>query len=318
MNQNERFVGIDVSKARLDVAVEPGGDAWPVPNDRSGFRALIARLGALAPAGIVLEPTAGLEVPVVSALAAANFRVAVVNARQVRRFAQALGTLAKTDRVDARVLARFAQAIRPEPRPLPDADQRLLAALVARRDQLLDMIVQEKNHLAAALPPLQPVIQRHLKRLEADLKRLDDDLNSRIRRTPAWREKEDLLRSVPGVGPATACVLIADLPELGTLSRQQIAALVGVAPFADDSGQRRGTRRTWGGRATVRRKLYMAALVASTHNPVIRAFYRRLRAAGKKPKVALVACMRKLLGILNAMCRHRQPWNPALAGSPLT
>ena len=254
MNQNERFVGIDVSKARLDVAVEPGGDAWPVPNDRSGFRALIARLGALAPAGIVLEPTAGLEVPVVSALAAANFRVAVVNARQVRRFAQALGTLAKTDRVDARVLARFAQAIRPEPRPLPDADQRLLAALVARRDQLLDMIVQEKNHLAAALPPLQPVIQRHLKRLEADLKRLDDDLNSRIRRTPAWREKEDLLRSVPGVGPATACVLIADLPELGTLSRQQIAALVGVAPFADDSGQRRGTRRTWGGRATVRRK----------------------------------------------------------------
>jgi transposase len=272
----------------------------------------------LAPAGVVLEPTAGLEAPVVSALAAAGLGVAVVNARQVRRFAQALGTLAKTDRVDARVLARFAQAVRPEPRPLPDADQRLLAALVGRRDQLLDMIVQEKNHLAAALPPLQPAIRHHLKRLESDLQRLDDDLTTRLRQTPAWREKEDLLRTVPGIGPVTACALIADLPELGTLTRQEIAALVGVAPFADDSGLRRGIRRTCGGRAAVRRKLYMAALVAHVHNPVIRAFYQHLRDAGKKPKVALVACMRKLLVILNAMCQHHQPWNPALAGSRLT
>jgi len=310
MSQEERFVGIDVSKDRLDMAVRPTGEPGSFSNDPAGIRGLVAQLKSLRPAGIVLEATGGLEVPLLSALAAAGFPVAAVNPRHVRHFAQAAGILAKTDRIDAQVLALFAQTLRPEPRPIPDETERLLSALVTRRDQVVHMIVQEKQHLAVALPPLAPAIRRHLRRLEEDLKRLDKELADRIRSTPAWREKEDLLRTVPGVGPVVACSLVADLPELGSLTRKEIAALVGVAPFAVDSGQWRGHRHIWGGRANVRRKLYLGTLSATRHNPVIRAFYHRLLAAGKLKKVALVACMRKLLVILNVMLKNRQAWNP--------
>jgi transposase len=308
-----QFVGIDVSKAQLDVAVRPSGDTWTVAHDEAGLSALVARLRTLAPALIVVEATGGWEVALVGALAAALLPVAVVNPRQVRDFARSTGTLAKTDRLDAQSLAHFADALRPQPRPLPNAQAQELSALLQRRRQLVEMLTAEKNRLPLAARRIHPQLQAHITWLQRQISQFDDDLRALVRSSPLWRDKEDLLRSAPGVGPVLATTLVAALPELGTLTRQQIAALVGVAPLNRDSGTLRGRRTIWGGRAQVRTVLYMSTLVAVRHNPVLAAFYQRLRAAGKAPKLALTACMRKLLTILNAMLKHHTRWAPLMA-----
>jgi transposase len=302
------YVGIDVSKGRLDVALRPEGEGWRADNDAAGVAAVVARLDALAPALIVLEATGGYERPLAAALAAAGLPVAVVNPRQARDFAKATGKLAKTDRLDARALAHFAEAVRPPARPVPDAQAHALAAVLARRRQVVAMLTAEQNRLHTALPAIQGHIAAHIAWLEDDLARIDAELAQTIGADPAWRERDELLRSVPGVGRVLATTLLAELPQLGTLSRHEVAALAGVAPLNRDSGTLRGKRTVWGGRARVRGALYMAALVATRHNPAIRAFYERLCAAGKPKKVALTACMRKLLTILNAMLHHRTPW----------
>lgn len=307
------FVGIDVSKHQFDVALRPSGDAWTVAHDEPGVSVLVARLCALAPALIVLEATGGLEGPLAGALAAAGLPVAVVNPRQVRDFARSTGTLAKTDRLDAQVLAQFGEALRPEPRPLPDAQAQALTALVQRRRQLVEMLTAEKNRLPLAARRIRPQVQTHIAWLQRQIAQFDDELRQLIRASPLWRAKDDLLRSAPGVGPVLATTLLAALPELGTLTRRQIAALVGVAPLNRDSGTLRGRRTVWGGRAPVRAVLYMGTLVAIRHNEVVAAFYHRLRAAGKAPKLALTACMRKLLTILNAMLTHHTRWAPVQA-----
>jgi len=270
-------------------------------------------LQELAPALIVVEATGGLELPLVGALAAADLPVVVINPRQVRDFAKALGKLAKTDTLDAQVLAHFGEATKPKLRPLPDAQTQELKALVARRRQVVEMLVAEKNRQRRAIPSVQRRIARHLRILEEELAELDHDLGRTLRQSPLWREREDLLRSVPGIGPTLSATLLAELPELGSLNRHQVAALVGVAPLNRDSGTLRGKRTTWGGRGSLRAALYMATLVATRCNPVVRAFYLRLCGAGKPKKVALTACMRKLLCILNAMVKHRRPWNANLA-----
>lgn len=311
MTQPRIFVGIDVSKAQLDVALRPDG-RFAVPNDEPGIAQLLTRLKAIPPMLIVLEATGGVELPLTGALAAAGLPVVVVNPRQVRDFAKATGQLAKTDAIDAQVLARFADVIRPEPRPLPDEQTQALAALVTRRQQLIEMLTAEKNRLLSARPAIQKTLRAHITWLERALQQADTDLAETIRQSPVWREKETLLRSVPGIGPVLTTTLLANLPELGTLTHKQIAALVGVAPLNRDSGTLRGRRTVWGGRARVRAALYMAAIVAARFNPVIRTFYQRLCAAGKAKKVALVACMRKLLTIINAMLKHQTPWNPIL------
>jgi transposase len=303
------FIGIDVSKARLDIAVRPSGESESVSNDEGGIKALVKRLGEIGPALIVLEATGGLERPVMRTLASAELPVVVVNPRQVRDFAKATGQLAKTDSIDALVLAHFAQAVRPVVRPLPDAVTLELRALIARRRQLTEMIVAEGNRLSAASKAVRKSIQAHIRWLEAELKRADKDLDQGIRHSPIWQENQDLLRSVPSIGPVISRTLLAELPELGRLNRKQIASLVGVAPLNRDSGTFRGRRSIWGGRATVRSALYMAALVASRRNAVIRTFYKRLRDKGKAPKVVLVACMRKLLTMLNAMIKHKTRWS---------
>jgi transposase len=303
------FVGIDVSKATLDVGVRPAGERESASNDESGIKPLIIRLRELKPVLIVVEATGGLERQLTRALVSAELAVVVVNPRQVRDFAKATGQLAKTDTIDAMVLARFAEAVRPAVRPLPDAALLELQALIGRRRQLTEMIVAERNRLSAASKTVTKRIDAHIRWLEAELGRADKDLDQSIRQSPVWQENEDLLRSVPGIGPVISRTLVAELPELGKLNRKQIAALVGVAPLNRDSGTLRGRRTIWGGRATVRATLYMAALVASRRNAVIRAFYQRLREAGKAPKLALVACMRKLLTILNAMIKHRTSWS---------
>src|SRR5512135_1497607 len=303
------FIGIDVSKGRLDVAVCPSGERDSVFNDEGGIQALIKRLGEIQPTLIVMEATGGFEHPAMRALASAELPVVVVNPRQVRDFAKATGQLAKTDRIDAWVLARFAEAVRPAVRPLPDEVTLELRALIARRRQLTEMIVAETNRLSSASKAVRKSIKAHVRWLEAELKRADKDLDQAIRQSPIWQENQDLLRSVPSIGPVVSRTLIAELPELGQLNRKQIAALVGIAPLNRDSGTFRGRRSIWGGRATVRATLYMAALVASRRNAVISAFYKRLRDAGKAPKVALVACMRKLLTILNAMIKHKTRWS---------
>jgi transposase len=305
------FVGLDVSKAHLDVALRPTGTPFRVPHTEAGVTRLVTQLQAVHPQLIVLEATGGYETDVATALALAGLPVAIVNPRQVRDFAKAVGRLAKTDGLDATVLALFAERLRPAPQPLPDAAQQALAALVARRRQLVEMLTAERNRLGLATGRIKRDLQAHIHYLEQRLKDTNEDLRTVIRHSPLWRATDQLLRTVPGVGPTTALTLIADLPELGRLSRRQLAALVGVAPFNDDSGQRRGVRTIWGGRATVRAPLYMATLVATRCNPVIRAFYQRLRTAGKPAKVALVAAMRKLLSILNAMVKAQQPWQPA-------
>ena len=303
------FVGIDVSKARLDVAMRPSGESQSVSNDEGGIKALVKQLGETGPALIVLEATGGLERQVMRALASAELPVVVINPRQVRDFAKATGQLAKTDSIDAAVLARFAQAVRPSVRPLPDEVTLELRALVARRRQITEMIVAETNRLGGAPKALRKRIEAHIGWLKAELGRADKDLDQSIRQSPIWCENEDLLKSVPGIGPIVSRTLLAELPELGELNSKQIAALVGIAALNRDSGKFRGHRAIWGGRATVRAALYMAALVASRRNAVIQAFYKRLRDAGKAPKVALVACMRKLLTILNAMIKHKTRWS---------
>ena len=307
------FVGIDVSKAGLDVAVRPEGNREFVANDAAGIEILIERLRELQPALIVLEATGGVERAVTRALASAEFPVVVINPRQVRDFAKATGQLAKTDTIDAAVLARFGEAVRPALRPLPDEVTWELRAVVSRRRQITEMIVAETNRLSGASKAVRKRINAHLRWLEAELKRADKDLDQSIRQSPIWKEDEDLLSSVPGKGRVISRTLLAELPELGRLNRKQIAALVGVAPLNRDSGTLRGRRSIWGGRATVRAALYMGALVASRRNAVIQTFYRRLRNAGKAPKVALVACMRKLLTILNSMIKHKTHWSEIIS-----
>lgn len=310
--EHSRFVGIDVSKDHLDVHVRPTGDSFRVRYDDAGLVTLVEHLRPLAPVVLVLEATGGYEVTVAATLASAALPVAVVNPRQVRDFARATGQLAKTDTLDARVLALFAEAVRPAARPVPDAQAAALGELIARRRQLVDMLGAEHNRRRLLRDRrLQRHLEAHIAWLEEALRRLDHDLTTLIRSTPVWRETDDLLRSVPGIGPVTAGTLIADLPELGRLDRRRIAALAGLAPIARDSGAFRGRRMIMGGRAHIRRVLYMATLTAITHNPVIRAFHQRLVAAGRPGKVALTAAMRKLLTILNAMLRDRRPWHPA-------
>jgi transposase len=304
------FVGIDVAKAQLDIALRPLGERWAVTNDDTGITALVRRLQEIGPQLIVLEATGGYQRAVVAALATAGLPVVVVNPRQARDFAKATGQLAKTDALDARALAHFAEAIRPAPRPLPDTQTEELRALLARRRQWVGMRTAEQNRLGSAPRRLQADIQVHITWLNERLAALDDDLDTTLRASPVWREREELLRSVPGIGPVCARTLLLDLPELGTLSRQRLAALVGVAPLNRDSGTLRGTRTIWGGRAHVRTTLYMSTLVAVRYNPVLKTFYERLRAAGKAAKVALTACMRKLLTILHAMVKHHTPWQP--------
>ena len=312
MKEFRLFVGIDVSKDRLDVAVRPTGETWQVPYDAEGISSLAENLRELAPQLVVLEATGGMELAVAGELALAEVPIAVVNPRHVRNFARAAGKLAKTDALDARVLAHFAEAMQPEPRPLPDATTQELKALVARRRQLVEMITAEKNRMRTATRRIRPKVQEHVRWLEEHLEDLDQDLGDFMRSSPMWKDKDELLRSTPGVGPVLSMTLLSGLPELGTLNRGEIAALVGVAPFNRDSGTLRGKRKVWGGRGQVRAALYMAALVATRYNPVLRVFYQRLCAAGKPKKVALTACMRKLLTILNAMVKHHHPWNPQL------
>lgn len=309
-----KSVGIDVSKAWLDVAVGAQEQPWRVANSTEGIADLVARLQPLQVELIVLESTGGLEGMVLAELHAAGLPVARVNPGRVREFAKATGQLAKTDRLDARILAQYAQVIRPDPVHLPSEDEQYLAALVSRRRQLTDMLVAEKNRLPTTPTRLQAGVRKHLAWLKAEIRTLEQEIEDFIRRTPLWREKDELLKSVPGIGDVTACTLLAELPELGQLNRKEIAALVGVAPFNRDSGRIHGKRHIHGGRTSVRTPLYMATLSATRFNPVIRTFYQHLLAKGKEKKVALVACMRKLLTILNAILRHHQPWCLAPTG----
>jgi len=302
------FVGIDVAKAQLDIAVRPSGERWAVPHDASGVGTLGERLQALHPTLIVLEATGGLERTAPAALATAGLPVAVVNPRQARDFARATGQLAKTDALEARALAHCADVIRPTPRPLPDAQTQELRALLGRRQQLIGMRTAEQNRLAGTKGRLQTDIEAHIPWLNERLATLDDDIETLLRASPLWRENDDLLQRAPGIGPVCARTLFLERPELGPLTRQQIAALVGVAPLNWASGTRRGRRTIGGGRAHVRTGLYMGTLVATRYKPRIKAFSERLLAAGKVKKVALTACMRKFLTILNAMLKHRTPW----------
>ena len=303
-----QFVGIDVAKAKLDIAVRPDGQLWQTTNDEAGIAGLVERLRQVGPALIVLEATGGLERPVTAALGVAGLPVAVINPRQARDFAKAVGKLAKTDTIDAAVLAHFADAVRPEPRPLPEAEAQALDAVLTRRRQVVQMLVAEKNRRQPAAAAMRTRIDQHIAWLETELDDLNRELGRLIEQSAVWRAKEDLLRSAKGVGPVLAVTLLAELPELGTLSRQQIAALVGVAPLNQDSGKHRGKRRCWGGRATVRPVLLMATRSAVQSNPVLQAFYDRLLARGKEKMVALTACMHKFLIILNAMVRTQTRW----------
>ena len=306
------FVGIDVSKDRLDVHLRPSGQAFAIARDSKGLEQLVSDLRGLAPALIVLEATGGFELTIAAALAGAGLPLAVVNPRQIRDFARATGRLAKTDTLDAQIIALFAERIRPEPRPLADADSQTLAELVARRRQVIEMIGMESNRLHQTRDlRVQRTIKATLKTLEAQLAQLDREISDTVKGSPAWRAADDLLTSVPGVGTITSFTLIADLPELGQLDRRRIAALVGVAPINRDSGQMRGRRTIAGGRTDVRNALYMAALSAIRWNPVISEHYRSLVERGRPKKVALVACMRRLLGILNAIIRTKTPWQSA-------
>jgi len=302
------FVGVDVAKDALDVAVRPSDERWSVANDEADVAALVARLRPLEPTLVVCEATGGFEHAVIAALAAAGLPVVVANPRQVRDFARATGQLAKTDQLDAGILAFFAERVRPTPRPLPDAAAQLLDAVLTRRRQLLEMLTAEKNRLGFAPKPLHRGIRAHIRWLERQLDDVTKELAAQIEQSPVWRAKDDLLQSVPGVGPIVSYTLLGELPELGTLTHKQIAALVGVAPLARDSGTLRGKRLIWGGRASVRTALFMAALCGRRWNPALKIFYERLKAAGKPTKVALIACARKLLIILNAMVRNNTRW----------
>lgn len=309
MQDQERVVGIDVSKKSLDIGTSWTQEHWQADNSPEGIEALVKRLAGLKPALIVLEATGGLEMPCAAAVAAAGIQVAVVNPRRVRDFAKAAGVLAKTDRIDALVLADFGAKMKPKVRPLPDAQQVELKALLGRRRDLVAMIVMEKNRRGSArAAKVRDNLDRTISFLKAQLADIDSDLDGHIRDSPAWCAAEELVRTVPGVGPVLARTLIGDLSELGRLSGKEISSLVGVAPLARDSGKMTGKRIIWGGRASVRAALYMAALSGMKHNPILKAHYHRLVARGKPKKVALVACMRKLLVILNAMMRDQRPW----------
>ena len=315
MASSPLFVGIDVAKATLDIALRPSAQTWQVIYDDPHVEAFVTQLNELSPTLIVVEATGGLERSLVAALVAARLPVIVINPRQARDFAKATGRLAKTDRIDAQVLAHYGEAIRASFRPLPDADTQQWRALVERRRQLVDMMTAEQSRLNTSPARVRDSIEAHLAWLQQQLASLDDDLDDMLQSSPIWRERDDMLQSTPGVGPVLSRTLMSQLPELGDLNRKEIAALVGVAPFNRDSGTWRGRRTIWGGRAAVRSVLYMSTLVATRHNPVIREFYERLLAAGKAKKVALIACMRKLLTILNAMVKNQQRWQPRASKS---
>jgi len=319
MQPSELFIGIDVSKSCLDGSARPTGLTFQQPNDPQGIAAVVDLLKPLNPTAVVLEATGGFEAPLAAALASAGLSVAVVNPRQVRDFARATGQLAKNDRIDAAVLAHFAQAIRPQPRPLPDAEVRALQALLARRRQLLEMLVMEQNRLGScADDAVRADLEAHIRWLSERLKKAETDIEEAIQRSPNWLAKEDLLRSIPGLGPVSSRTLLSALPELGTLSNREAAALAGLAPFADDSGKRRGPRHVQGGRACVRSVLYMAALSAARYNPLLKAFKERLVRAGKKAKVILTAVARKLVVLANAVLRTGRRWDPSFATTATT
>jgi len=308
--KKEVFVGIDVSKMQLDVAIGKDGAFWNVTNESEGIQELVERLKAVSPTLVVVESTGGLETPVVAEMAAAGLSVAIVNPGRVREFAKSVGLLAKTDKLDARLLTRFAAAVKPPASRLPSEEEQYLTGLVRRRRQLLEMRTAEKNRLNTTRIALRERIDNHIAWLNKEVEALEDEIDDFIRQSPLWAKKEVILKSTPGVGPVTSCTLLSELPELGQLDRKKIAALVGVAPMNKDSGPRRGKRSIRGGRVSVRSVLYMAALTATRFNPTIRAFYLRLLENGKEKKVAIIACMRKLLVILNAMLRDLEPWHP--------
>jgi transposase len=310
------FVGVDVSKSRLDVFVAPAGSRIAAKNSVEGIAELLEEIALTVPQLIVVEATGGYDRELCAALQAAGLPVALVNPRQVRDFAKASGRLAKTDRLDAAVLAHYGSAMRPPVRALPDQASQDLDAVVARRRQLKDMLASEKQRLGTARPAVRRTIEEHIGWLEGKIAELEERSQEMIGAEPIWREKDLLLRSAPGVGPVVSTTLLADLPELGQLNRKEIAALVGVCPFNRDSGAWRGRRNCWGGRAEVRKVLYMAAISGLRHNPIIKAHYDRLRAAGKEHKVAMVAAMHKLLVRLNAMLQHQQAWDPPSQKSP--
>jgi transposase len=306
----EVFIGIDISKAQMDVAIWGQEETWEFCNDIAGRQELVEKAQELKPSLIVIEASGGIEQRIVAELYLERLPIAIVNPTRVRNFARSTGQLAKTDKLDARLIAQFGQAVRPQVRPLRTAEQEHLNALVTRRRQVVQILTAEKNRRSTTYSTLSKRLQRHIDWLASELKALDLEIEQYIQESPSWRKNAALLRSVPGIGPVTASTLLAELPELGTRNRQQIAALVGVAPLNKDSGKMRGKRRVFGGRAPVRRALYMATLVATQFNPVIRTFYEHLLAQGKEKKVALTACMRKLLVILNSMIRYQQSWRP--------
>lgn len=307
------FMGIDISKSWLDIAIHESNISWRLGNDEIGIADLVKRLKELKPTLIVLEATGGFEMQLVAQLAHARLPVVVTNPRKVRAFARSTGKLAKTDKLDAKMLAHFAAAIKPPVRPLPSEEEELLTGLMVRRRQLVDMLTVEKNRLHTVRPSLRDDIREHIAWLQDKLSKLDKEIDLFVKKTPLWREKDVVLRSSPGVGRVTSCTLLAMLPELGTINRQEIAALVGVAPVNKDSGRKQGKRRIYGGRETVRSVLFMAALSATKCNPRIKQFYEDLLRRGKEKKVALTACMRKLLVILNAMLRTNQPWRTEIS-----
>lgn len=307
----EIFVGIDVSQDQLDGAVAPGDASFAFSNDEEGIEQLVAHLQSLSTSLVVMEATGGFEAAAAAALTVDGFSVAVINPRQARDFARATGRLAKTDRIDARVLAEFGWKIRPEPRPIADAQRRRLSTLLSHRREFIDLISADKCRLARLHPSDGEMLEKHIAWLQEAVNQLDKELEQFIQNVPVWREKNEIMRSIPGVGPVMTTALLAELPELGQLNRKQIAKLVGVAPLNRDSGRSRGKRSCWGGRAKVRRVLYMSTLAATLHNPIIKEFYQRLIATGKVKKVALTACMRKLLTIANAMVRDMRPWQTA-------
>lgn len=308
---NGVYAGIDVSKDLLDVAILPSQEKRQYTNDETGIGKLVARLKKLSPVLVVMEPTGGLEATAAAALAAEGIHVAVVNARQVRDYARAIGKLAKTDKIDSKVMAEFAAVVKPQARQLRDEESSEIKSIVSRRRQLMEMLTAEKNRLAIARKSLKPNILAHIEWLKKEIADLDRDLRQRIEGSPIWQVKDNLLRSISGVGKILSATLLAELPELGKLNRRQIAALVGVAPFNRDSGTMRGKRSVWGGRSSVRTVLYMSTLASTRFNPVIKSFYQRLVAAGKAKKVALVACMRRLLVIMNAILKYQRAWQYA-------
>lgn len=307
--ERKNFIGVDVSKNTLDVAVHDDNRHWSFGNSPAGIEKAIETIKKFKPELVVLEATGSYEIPFAAAVGIAGMPVVVANPRQIRDFAKSAGILAKTDRIDAKVMARFGEAMKPMPRAMPDEMTREFAELVTRRRQIIGMITTEKNRLEHVIKAVRQNIQSHIEYLEKDLADIDRDLKQKVQDSPMWREKDKLLQSVPGVGPTLSATIIAQLPELGCLNRKQIAALVGVAPLNRDSGTLRGRRTSWGGRRQIRNAFYMATLAASRYNPVIKGFYTRLLNSGKAKKVALTACMRKLLTILNAMLKHQISWN---------